>query len=356
MKSYFFKPQLYKNLVRPLLFKLPPETSQKIADTILDSKIFQILISDSLSINNSKLETEFVGIKLNNPVGLAAGYDKNCNHITALETLGFGYLVCGTIINNPKEGNPKPRIFRVPKDKALLNSLGFPSQGLNQIIHNLNQNKINNKPLILSISGLNIDEIINCYKKLEGFCDAFEINISSPNTQGLKIFQDTQILKKLLIRLNEIRTKPIIVKIPPYTNSKNTLYKSAIYHDKDQIMRILQTCLEESIDGITVSNTTPIVSNNLRSKSGGLSGKPLLENMLEIVTDIKHMSGSSIDINACGGISSGKDVLEAIKAGAKAIQIYTSLIYEGPRIVKNINKELLSLLKPNENLKIINPN
>ena len=350
MKSYFLKPQFYKSYIRPILFSLPPEFSQKIAYMVLEKRIFQKLISDNLLVNNPKLTTKFVGIELNNPVGLAAGYDKNCKHITATEKLGFSYLVCGTIINNPRYGNPKPRISRLPKDNALINSLGFPSEGLNQIIHNLNKSKNHNNPIILSISGLNINEILNCYKKLETYANAFEINISSPNTKGLKLFQDHKILKELFIKLNEIRTKPIIIKIPPYTNSKKDVYKSVNYHDKNQIMKIVQTCLEQSIDGITVSNTTPITSNKLQSKSGGLSGKPIFENMIEMIRDIKYEVGQKIDISACGGISTGKDVLEAIKAGAKATQIYTSLIYEGPGIVKIINEEILSLLKENEDL------
>ena len=243
MKSYFLKPQFYKSYIRPILFSLPPEFSQKIADMVLEKKIFQKLISDNLLVNNPKLTTKFVGIELNNPVGLAAGYDKNCKHITATEKLGFSYLVCGTIINNPRYGNPKPRISRLPKDNALINSLGFPSEGLNQIIHNLNKSKNHNNPIILSISGLNINEILNCYKKLETYANAFEINISSPNTKGLKLFQDLKILKELFIKLNEIRTKPIIIKIPPYTNSKKDVYKSVNYHNKNQIMKIVQTCL-----------------------------------------------------------------------------------------------------------------
>lgn len=350
MKSYFLKPKFYKSFIRPILFKLPPEFSQKLADKALNNLILQQIISNNLTVNNPKLTTEFVGIKLNNPIGLAAGYDKNCKNIKALEKLGFGYLVCGTIIHNARTGNPKPRIVRLKKDNGLINSLGFPSEGINQIIQNLDKDKNNNVPIILSISGLNIDEIINCYKKVENYADAFEINISSPNTKGLKLFQDQKILKELFVRLNKIRRKPLIIKIPPYTNYKSPIYDSTKYHDKDQIMRIVQTCLEESIEGLTISNTTPIFNNNLKTKSGGLSGKPVFENMLDIINDIKLEVGSKIDINACGGISTGKDILEAIKVGAKSAQIYTSLVYEGPGIVKAINEEILSLLNENDNL------
>ena len=328
--------QIYKNLIRPILFTLPPETAWHLSDVGLSQTWFWKMNWANFDFHSDLLASKVAGLPIANPVGLAAGYDKNCKFISSLEELGFGYVMGGTITKDPRPGNPKPRVIRLKNEKALINALGFPGNGLEKAL--LEMAKLKGHPQesvrILSVSGTDTPDISECHQKLEPFCDAIEINISSPNTRGLRIFQEPGKLRSLLQAVNEHRNKPILVKMPPYRSNEGT---------DENALNLARVCIEEKVEGLTVSNTIPIEHTGLAIGQGGLSGSPLFENTISMVETYKNEFQDNIEINACGGISNGTQAYDALKSGATSIQILTSLIYEGPRVVQNINRELNEL-------------
>jgi len=330
------KINFYKILIRSPLLLIAPEIVWKIADLALTQKWFWSFISKIFIYSHPKLNTNFAGIELDSPVGLAAGYDKNCKYLSSLETFGFGYLIGGTVTFDPRPGNPKPRMIRIPKEKALVNSLGFPGKGLNAAVKVLNKQKMSQAKRFISVSGTDISDIKQCIQQLEPFCSAIELNISSPNTKGLRIFQEYDNLKELIEEVNSVRTKPLIVKMPPF-KAGDTL-------NQNNILKLCKLVSEMGAEGLTISNTLPTKTKKLAIGEGGLSGAPLFDNTIRMIKLVKSEISEKTQINACGGISNGKQASEAIKAGATTVQIWTSLIYEGPCVVKNIKRELVANL------------
>jgi len=275
---------------------------------------------------------------MRNPIGLAAGFDKNCEMARALLELGFGYLTLGTVTLKPREGNPKPRIWR-QRGRSLINSMGLPNAGTQQIISNLSSERNENRraaPLVLSVSGLSLEEFVECYRLIEPSVDAVELNISSPNTAGVKIFQDPVILAKLLDAIEKVRSraKPVWVKIPPYFNEQ----------DRENVLDLVEVCTKKWVDGITAINTKRIPEPRASIGTAGLSGPPLFEDMLRIVREVYSQTGGKIPINACGGISSALNVWSALESGASTVQLYTAFIYEGPALMSKLNRRLLRML------------
>lgn len=322
----------YKRLLRPLLFQVPAEPAHKIAEFILKRKLIWKILSPSYRVNHPTLNTSLSTIPISNPIGLAAGFDKNCQYLNSMMRLGFGYLVGGTVTLDPRYGNPKPRLLRVPKHDSIINSLGFPSHGIQKVISNLEKERVS--PLILSASGFTIDELVTCALKLEPWSDGIEINISSPNSEGLKIFHDPHTFGEMLDRLNSNRKKPLFIKLPPYDDDKG----------QAEVLQLVNIGTSLGIEGITIANTKPITETKLKMGKGGLSGKPIFNDMLKMIKDIRKEVDAKIIINACGGISSADDAILALKEGATTIQIYSALIYEGPSIIKKINTGLKQYL------------
>jgi dihydroorotate dehydrogenase len=270
-----------------------------------------------------------------NPVGLAAGFDKNCEMWNSLFRIGFGYLTLGTVTLNPRDGNAKPRIWRYP-ERSLVNSMGLPNRGVRESMANLMQRPANIKTIIVSVSGLNIEEFVECYHQTESVADGIELNISTPNTIGVRIFQEPDMLTKLLKAINETRTstKPIWVKIPPYFEDKG----------REKILELIDVCAKAAVTGLTAINTKLVNEPRASIGTGGLSGPPIFNDTLRIVADIYDYTEGKIPINACGGISSGFDAWQAFEAGASSVQLYTALVYQGPGVVSRINKQILHLL------------
>lgn len=332
-------PDAYRTFIKPLLFRLPPEAAQSLAHVALKQHHIWRAASPLLQVDNSRLEVDLAGIRLSNPVGLAAGYDKDFESMPALSSIGFGYLTCGTVTEMPRAGNPAPRVLRYESDEALVNSYGFPSKGVEYAALQLEraQPLLARIPVVASVSGVAADEILRCHHRLEPLASAVEVNISSPNTLGLRIFQQPETLRQLLVQLNDGRRKPLFIKLPPYLETP-----SVGSEQKDMVLRLVDVCVEQGVEAVTVSNTWPIRDSRLAVGAGGLSGKPVFADMLKMVADIRAEAGSGIAINACGGIFSGADALAAIQAGATTVQILTSLIYRGPGIVRRINEQTLA--------------
>jgi dihydroorotate dehydrogenase len=337
-------PDAYKLLIRPLLFNLPPETAQGVADSILKQPLLWRALSPLLRMESARLEVELAGMRLENPVGLAAGYDKDCQLLSSLSALGFGYVTAGTVTEMPRPGNPRPRILRYSQDESLVNALGFPSKGLEFAASQLEQARYEtgSTPVVVSVSGVTADEIVRCHRRLEPLANAVELNISSPNTLGLRVFQEPNALSELLARINEDRRKPLFVKLPPYSSPQSMPSEGT--EARDRTLRLAAACVERDVNALTVANTWPIRDSRLAVGSGGLSGRAVFPDTVRMVEEVRAEVGDEVAINACGGIFSGQDALKAIQAGATTVQILTGFIYRGPGVVRRINEQLLALM------------
>ena len=330
----------YEDIFRPLLFRLPAETSQNIAEYALRHQWLWRGLGPITTHRDKQLESEYCGIKLKNPIGLAAGFDKNCEMIPALANLGFGYLTVGTVTEEPRAGNTKPRLLRIPEQRAILNALGFPGTGLVKAAHRLEevQHLTKSVPIVVSISGTTEDQIVRCHRRLEPICSAIEINISSPNTAGLKVFQQPDNLTKLLDAVNKQREHPLAVKLPPFVASNSS--DAAAQHES--VLALAKACNNAGIDAVTIANSLPTKDQRMAVGMGGVSGKPIFNDMLDMVRAIRSEIGTRLSINACGGIFTGQDAADALSAGATTVQLYTGMVYRGPWVANKIGRELSS--------------
>ena len=326
----------YTRIARPLLFKLPPETAQRLAEDLLQRRWLWGWAASAFQTSDPRLATNLAGIPLRNPVGLAAGYDKECRALPGLARLGFGYLVGGTVFPTPRAGNSRPRLLRLPERDALINALGFPSQGADAAAANLRAANPSGAAMLVSIAALEADDFASVHRQLEPLTAGVELNISSPNTAGLATFQDPSNLREVLQAIIPQRTRPLFVKLP-------------FGHDdasRQRVLALADVCLEQGLDGVTAGNTLPLEEPRMATGRGGLSGRPILEDMLKTVAAIRAHAGDAFAINACGGIFTGHDALRALRAGATTVQLYTGLVYQGPGVARGICKELATAFDP----------
>lgn len=339
----------YSIFIKPLLFLLSPEKAHgfTIAVWRFSLKIPGInrLLKGMFSNQHASLKRKVFGLEFPNPVGLAAGFDKDGKYADEMSALGFGFLEIGTVTPRPQPGNDKPRLFRLPKDKALINRMGFNNDGADAMAARLRQHKPENIILGGNI-GKNkdtpnenaLDDYRYCLDKLYDVVDYFVVNVSSPNTPGLRELQDKKPLANILKALVEdmykkVVRKPILLKIAPDLT-------------EEQLDDIVDIVLESGTNGIIATNTT-ISRDNLTTVTenigaGGLSGIPLRDRSTEVIRYIVTKSQGRIPVIGVGGISNGQDAFEKIQAGAVLVQIYTGLIYQGPGLVKKINDYLIS--------------
>ena len=329
------------NILRPLIFKFSPEVAHSLAIKAL--KLNNIPYSKPK--DNHILETTFCEKKLSSPIGVAAGFDKNAEVYNPLFNLGFGFVEVGTITPKPQFGNPKPRVFRLEEDEALINRLGFNNSGSEQISQTI---KENNKKGFLGINiGPNkdskdrVEDYLICFRKFYNLADYITINISSPNTENLRDFHNQDELNSLIDKLKNEKKKlnsniPLAIKVSPDLND-------------DQINEVSKIILEQEIGIIIVSNTTDKNRENLKNinklEKGGLSGKPIKKISNEAISKFYKILKDKTKIIGVGGVSNGQDAFEKIISGATLVQLYTGMVYRGPRIASKISKELIDLLK-----------
>jgi dihydroorotate dehydrogenase len=328
---------LYRDLILKLLLLLPPETAQNLAETALRCKAPWVLIGKYNNMDTPELNTKICEISLSSPIGLAAGFDKDFRMLDSLSELDFGYITAGTVILNPQQGHPKPRLIRDVTRNSLLNSMGFPSKGLEFAIESIKSMSSSRlSPIFGSISGTDINSIQISCAGLSPFISGIEINISSPNTSGLKTFHDPVKLSEMIKTIRDTTDKPLIIKLPPHSNETNEI---------DIALKLADSCISSGADGITVSNSRPVKDSRLAVGEGGLSGALLIQSTLRMVSSFRSYFGSGIIINACGGIFTGDDVFNALLAGANTAQLYTALVYRGPFAIRHIKKELLTRMR-----------
>lgn len=334
------EPRLYARLLRPMLFRLEAETAQRVAEAALSLRPLWRAAAPLLRPRDPRLETTLCGLRLASPVGLAAGYDKDCRHLASLAGLGWGYLVGGTVTAEPRPGNPPPRVLRYPDREALVNALGFPGPGAERVYQHLAASRryTGGVPVVVSIAGVTTEEVLSCLRRLEPLADAVEVNVSSPNTQGLAAFHEPGALARLVEALGQVRRKPMLIKLPR---------ASALGHGAEGLARLLalaEAAISAGADGLTVANTRPVEEPRLSTGRGGLSGRPLLEETVAMVAAVRERVGDGPAINACGGVFTGGDVRRLLGAGATTVQVLTALIYRGPGVVRALHRELLEAM------------
>ena len=337
---------MYKLLIRPLFFLFDPEKIHHFTFSLIrfSCKIpFMSSIFRSLYlVEDKQLERELFGLKFKNPVGLAAGFDKDAKLFNELSNFGFGFIEIGTLTPKPQDGNPKKRLFRLKADSAIINRMGFNNGGVFEAVERLKKNKgvliggnIGKNKVTPNEDAVNDYKI--CFNALFDFVDYFVVNVSSPNTPNLRALQDKEPLTKLLMVLKDENSKK--------ESSKPILLKIAPDLTDEQLLDIIDIVSETKIDGVIATNTTisrdGLVSDN-KSEMGGLSGKPLTNRSTEVIRFLSERSNKAFPIIGVGGIHSKKDALEKLDAGASLVQLYTGFIYEGPKLVRDINKALLT--------------
>lgn len=344
---------MYKLLIRPLLFLVDPESIHHFVFKVLALKGklpgFKGLLRLLYAYKDKRLEKTLFGIRFSNPVGLAAGFDKDARLIDELACFGFGFIEIGTLTPLSQEGNNRPRLFRLPKDQALINRMGFNNEGVAAAVERLKQRKSN--VVIGGNIGKNKDtpndkafsDYMYCFEALHPYVDYFVVNVSSPNTPGLRELQDKEPLKRLMAHVKGLskskkQIKPVLLKIAPDLTST-------------QLDDIIEIVKETSTDGIIATNTT-VSRNNLTTVeesimkigAGGLSGKPLTNTSNEIIAYLRKQLGRDYPIIGVGGIMTPRDALAKLTAGADLVQVYTGFVYEGPAMIKKINKAIVKHL------------
>jgi len=340
---------MYK-LVKPLFFQMNPEQAHHNVTSGLKffTKIWgsDALLKSLYTVEDPRLQTTVFGLTFKNPVGLAAGFDKNADYIEQMSKLGFGFIEIGTVTPKPQPGNDKPRMFRLLNDEALINRMGFNNQGADVAAGRLKHLKEKNGVIIGGNIGKNkvtpneeaVNDYIYCFNSLFDYVDYFVVNVSSPNTPGLRDLQEKEPLKKILNTLQELNhakasPKPILLKIAPDLTDSQL----------DDIVEIVQ---DTKIAGVIATNTTISREGlhsdpNLVKEAGGVSGKPLTKRSTEVIKYLSDKSNKAFPIIGVGGIHSAADAIEKLNAGASLIQIYTGFIYEGPGLVAEICKGIL---------------
>ncbi len=343
---------MYKFLIRPFFFLFDAEKAHRFSMNLLRFSLAipgaKIIFQSLFQLKSKQLEKEVFGLRFKNPVGLAAGFDKDAKYVNELSSLGFGFIEIGTLTPNSQPGNPSPRLFRLKGDHALLNRMGFNNGGVAAAVQRLK----NNNPTVIIGGNIGKNKItpnkdaahdyLHTFEALFNVVDYFVVNVSSPNTPDLRDLQDKEPLKKLLVQLQQANhlkksPKPILLKIAPdLTNG--------------QIDDIIEIVLATKLAGVVATNTTISRENLTRTKqealaigNGGVSGAPLTAHSTQIIKLLRTKLGSKAVIIGVGGIMTSQDAIEKIEAGADLIQVFTGFIYNGPSFAKNINKAILKL-------------
>lgn len=337
---------MYKLLIRPILFWFDPEEvhhfSFRFIRFIAKIPFVPNILKSVYEVKDTRLEREVFGLKFKNPVGLAAGFDKDAKCYQELSNFGFGFIEIGTLTPKPQDGNPKKRLFRLKPDSAIINRMGFNNGGVDAAVLRLKKNK---GVLIGGNIGKNkitpneeaTSDYLICFNTLFDYVDYFVVNVSSPNTPNLRELQEKEPLTKLLQLLQDENSKK--------QNPKPILLKIAPDLTNEQLLDIIDIVNETKIAGVIATNTTisreGLLSEN-KVETGGLSGKPLTKRSTEVIRFLSEKSNKAFPIIGVGGIHTAEDALEKLEAGASLVQLYTGFIYEGPKLVTEINKKILA--------------
>lgn len=337
---------MYKSLIRPILFQFDPEKVHHFTFSMLKNFGFLTQLLLPKPIVDKRLERTVFGLTFKNPVGLAAGFDKNATLYNELANVGFGFVEIGTVTPKPQAGNPKKRLFRLKKDGAIINRMGFNNNGVEEAIVQLRKNK--GKIIIGGNIGKNTntapdhytEDYTTCFERLHPYVDYFVLNVSCPNVNSHAKLEDADYLRELVTEIQQRNNqkavrKPILLKIAPDLNP----------HQLDEIVDLV---IETQIDGVVATNTS-VSREGLKTSTseiekignGGLSGTPIKDKSTAVIRHLAQKSKGAFPIIGVGGITSAEDALEKLEAGATLVQLYTGFIYEGPQLIRDINEKIL---------------
>jgi dihydroorotate dehydrogenase len=320
---------------RPLLFRLSADQSHALAHAVLRwSGPWRALAAvGGLAVADARLRTRFAGVDLPNPVGLAAGFDKNCELMAALSCLGFGSLTVGSIMPQPRPGNPYPRLVRYPETESLADSMGVPSRGRDYCVEQLSRVGKHAVPLFANIGGFSADDIALSFAAVAPHVDGVEISLMCPNLKPGEAFDELALLRGVLARIAD-RRKPAIVRVPNDT-----------VRSPDRLAELVERCVEAGVEGLKVAGGRAVAEPGLGTGQGTLHGRATFEAALANVENTARNARGRIAIKGNGGLSSGADVIAMLRAGATCIDLYSAFVYQGWVIARRINRELLESLK-----------
>lgn len=326
--------RVYENLIRPALFRLSAERAHDLAKRALSAEAPWRLLSGRFQIADPRLETEVAGLRQANPIGLAAGLDKDADALPGLAHLGFGSLTVGTIMPRVRKGNPKPRLVRLPERMAVIDHMGLPSKGLDRAVRKLRRFRATHPegpPLIVSVGGLTVEEVLAGHGAVEPLADAVEFDLTCPNVTERGDFETLDGISRFVERLVTQRRKPLFFRLPLRLSDEN--WRKAL--------AMCEVAAKYGVDGVTPAGGLPAEDARLALGKGALAGKPLLENSLRIVRDLRSAVGADLAIRIAGGATDGESVFRLLEAGADAVNILTAFIYRGPGAAAAMNRELL---------------
>lgn len=326
----------YKQLIRPLLFRLDAEVVHNMVKALLQRPVLSRTFGGrSQLVRDERLQVNVGGLRIPNPVGLGAGFDKDCDMLNSLEHFGFGYIVAGSVMCSPRPGNPRPRMVRDPEREALYSCMGLPSKGLDYAVKRLERRRHHLVPLIVNFNGIGLDDYLKCIEVLQPLGDALEIVLFCPNRpHDAGDFLSPRVAENLLVELVKRKKKPIFIKIPGYRSEK----------ERQKRLALVDHILKYPVDGITITPESLVDEKRLSIGRGTITGRPMFQQMLSVVRDVYDLAKDKCPIRASGGVFTSQDAFDAIAAGATSVEIVTSFIYEGWNIAKNINRGLINLL------------
>ena len=338
-------------LAKPILHRMDPEDAHK-----LTLKSLQTGFMPRAAIpNDARLTVKLWGRTFENLLGLAAGFDKNADVVAPMLNMGFGFVEMGTVTLKPQDGNPRPRVFRNVEHQAVINRMGFPNGGLDVFRHNI-EKFLENPKRPRGVIGINIgmnkgqedpaSDYCLLVRALGGYADYLTVNISSPNTAGLRNLQSRENLLPLLSRIMDERAKSCAANNPPI------LVKLAPDLDEAQLKEVATSLMESGVDGVILTNTTlsrpDVLPDDFKKEMGGLSGKPLTQKSTDIIAKFYALTGGKLPIIGAGGVSSAQDAYDKIKAGASLVQLYSALVFHGPSLIPDILNGLIKLLEKDD--------
>ncbi|MGZ8618703.1 MAG: dihydroorotate dehydrogenase 2 [Actinomycetota bacterium] len=324
---------LYAAVGRPLFFSLPPEAAHRVAGAMLGLPLPWRRIGHA--VEDPALVTELAGLRLRNPIGLAAGFDKTCAHLHALGELGFGYVVGGTITRAARAGNPKPRIARDRARRSMVNAMGLPNPGAEPAADHLRRHPSTPAPRIVSLADEAVDDAVSALELLAPLADGIELNASCPNVSWGRDTDNETHLRELVTVFRARTDRPLFVKVPPFETTT----------EREVVLALATIAVGAGADGVTIGNTRPVDDVRLTVGRGGRSGRDLWPTTVPAVAAVREAVGPGSAVNACGGVSTADDVLACLEAGATTVQVYSSLVFEGPRIVGSLTDGLARRLR-----------
>jgi dihydroorotate dehydrogenase len=321
---------LYRSVVRPLAFVIPPEAAHHLVGAALAAPLPWRQIGGAVS--GPGLRTDLAGIELSNPIGLAAGFDKNARMVAGLARLGFGYVVIGTVCRFPRTGNPAPRIVRTPAQGSLTNAMGIPNDGVEAVASRL-RGRTFDAPVLASIADEEPEDVVAVYERLAPLVAACELNVSSPNSPWRHSGRDNvSHLRDVMAALGQSRKGPLFVKLPPFRSAE----------ERESVLELATIAVDGGANGLTCANTWPVTEPRLSTGRGGLSGAPLSPHTPPMIEALRAVF-PDVALNASGGIMGIRDARDCLEAGATTVQVYTGLIYGGPRLLRELTSGLAGL-------------